>query len=251
MLIIGDSVATGMSWDDQAIAVAQKNLAVHWQVAICRTLAGVSCPFEGVRPPTLLDVVASLGRVPPIVVVVVGYNDPAPTFATSVDSSLQALTAAGAKHVIWLTLRAARAPYQALNDVLRSEAKQWPMLDLVDWDGVSAPHPEWFQSDGVHLLPAGGVAMAHLIHAAIFRLVDPLQVVTPLHLREGRDYSLRLRARGGTAPYTWRIESGRPPQGFHLRADGTVVARPRAHASFRVLVTDADGVTATEHAFVR
>jgi hypothetical protein len=199
----------------------------------------------------LLDVVASLGRVPPIVVVVVGYNDPAPTFAASVDSSIQALTAAGAKHVIWLTLRGARVPYPALNAVLRDAATRWPVIDLVDWDSVSAAHPEWFQTDGVHLLPVGGVAMAHLIHAAIFRLIDPLHVVTPLHLRDGRGYTLRLRAQGGTAPYTWRVESGRPPQGFHLRADGTVVARPRTQASFRVIVTDADGVTATEHAVVR
>jgi hypothetical protein len=251
VLIIGDSVATGMSWNDAAIAAVQKNLAVQWQVEICRTVAGVSCPFDGRRPPTMLDVVRSLGHVPPIVVVVVGYNDPAETFRASVDSALAALTAAGAKHVLWLTLRAARAPYPALNEMLHEATARWPSLELVDWDGVSAPHPEWFQTDDAHLLPAGGLAMAHLIHASIFRIVDPLRVVPPLRFRDGHAYSLRLQARGGTAPYTWRVESGRPPHGFHLRSNGAVVAHPRQPATFRVAVTDADGVTADARVLVR
>jgi hypothetical protein len=135
--------------------------------------------------------------------------------------------------------------------MLRSAAAKWPQLELVDWDGFSASHPAWFQTDGVHLLEPGGLAMAHLIHASIFQIVDPLRVVTPLRLRDGRSYSVRLRARGGTPPYTWRVGSGRPPRGFHLRADGQVVAQPRTSASFSVVVTDADGVTALEQATAR
>jgi hypothetical protein len=100
VLIIGDSVATGMSWNDAAIAAVQKNLAVKWDVEICRTVAGVSCPFEGTRPPTLVDVVAARGRMPSIVVVVTGYNDPASSFAASLDEAMSALTAAGAQHVL-------------------------------------------------------------------------------------------------------------------------------------------------------
>jgi hypothetical protein len=251
VLIIGDSVATGMSWNDAAIAVVQKNLAVKWDIAICRTVAGVSCPFDGARPPTLVDAVAARGQMPAIVVVVTGYNDPAPTFAESVDEAMTALTAAGAQHVLWLTLRAARPPYAALNTILRSAAAKWPQLELLDWDGYSAPHPPWFQTDGVHLLSEGGVAMAHFIHGAILAIVDPLRVVTPLRLRDGRSLSIRLRARGGTPPYVWRVGSGRPPGGFHLRADGLVVALPRTTASFSVIVTDADGVTAREQATAR
>ena len=75
--MIGDSVATGMYWHDDAIAVMQKELGVYWDVAVCRTIDGTSCPFDGERAPTLLQVVAARGIVPPTVVVEVGYNDPA------------------------------------------------------------------------------------------------------------------------------------------------------------------------------
>src|SRR3954471_3651888 len=88
VLLIGDSVATGMYWHDDAIAVMQERLGVYWDVAICRTIDGMSCPFDGERVPTLMQVVAARGTVPPTVVVEVGYNDPADTFATEVDTAM-------------------------------------------------------------------------------------------------------------------------------------------------------------------
>lgn len=252
VLIIGDSVATGMSWHDDAIAAMQKNLAVYWQVAICRTVTGVSCPFDGQRPPTLLDLVAALGRVPPIVVVELGYNDDASTFALGVDEAMRALVAAGAKHVLWLTLHAVREPYPELNAALRQATTKWHRLELVDWDAAAQGHPEWFQTDGIHLLDAGGLAMAHLVHAAVMGIVDPLRVVTPLRLRDGRAYELRLRAAGGTPPYRWAVLRGRPPHGFHLHADGEVLARPHGPpTAFTLVVTDADGATADARAVAR
>src|SRR4051794_16627240 len=105
VLVIGDSVATGMYWYDDAIAIMQQNLGVYWDVAICRTIDGTSCPFDGERPPTLIQVVEARGTVPATVVVVVGYNDPADVFATEVDHAMSVLTAAGATHVLWLTMR--------------------------------------------------------------------------------------------------------------------------------------------------
>jgi len=45
--MICDSIATGMSWHDSAIAIVQKHLDVVWQVAVCGTLAGHGCPFDG------------------------------------------------------------------------------------------------------------------------------------------------------------------------------------------------------------
>ena len=46
VMILGDSVATGMSWHPDAIAVVQRNLDVDWQIAICRRLTGQSCWFR-------------------------------------------------------------------------------------------------------------------------------------------------------------------------------------------------------------
>ncbi|HEY0416436.1 MAG TPA: hypothetical protein VGC78_08625 [Gaiellaceae bacterium] len=253
VLVVGDSVATGMSWHDDAIAAMQRNLAVQWQVAVCRTVGGVSCPFDGERPPTLLQLVPALGRVPPIVVVVMGYNDPPDEFPGSLDDALGDLVGAGAQHVLWLTLHAVRAPYPELNDDLRQAARRWPQLELVDWDRAAAAHPEWFQSDAVHLLDAGGVAMAHIAHAAVVRLVSPLRITSTLRFGDGQRTVTRLHAAGGTPPYVWRVARGRPPRGFHLGASGAVVARarPGSRSTFSVSVTDADGASAVAPASFR
>lgn len=251
VMIIGDSVATGMLWHPSAISVLQKGLDVDWEVAVCRTVTDPGCPFEGERPPSLVDLVGTLGSVPPIVLVEVGYNDTLSTFADSVDAAMTALVAAGAQHVLWATLREVRGPFPELNAVLRQATERWPQLELVDWNAVSAGQNGWFQTDGEHLLEAGGIALAHLFHGAVFRLVDPLRIVSaPLRLRSGRPYTTRLRAAGGAAPYRWSVVTGRPPRGFHLGANGTVTARltAAAHAAFTLQVTDADGATATVRA---
>ena len=247
VLVIGDSVATGMYWHDDAIAVMQENLGVYWDVAVCRTIDGTSCPFDGERAPTLVQAVAARGTVPPIVVVEVGYNDPAGTFAAEVDKAMSALTAAGATHVLWLTMRESRAPYPTLNALLDKAAARWPQLELVDWNAFSETHPSWFQTDDVHLTAEGGIAMAHLAHGAVMQVLDPLRVSsTPLRLKARRAYAMRLRAEGGTPPYRWRVASGRPPRGFHLLANGTLVmtGASRAQATLTLAVTDADGTAA-------
>jgi hypothetical protein len=248
ILLIGDSVATGMQWHNDAIAALQKGLDVDWEVAICRTTAGISCPSDGVRPPTLVELVQTMKSVPPVVVVVLGYNDEADTFPASIDEAMSALLAAGAQHVLWLTLHAARPPYPALNQMLLQATARWPQLELVDWDKAAAGNYSWFQNDGVHLVDAGGLAMAHLVHAAVMQIVDPLRVVGTLpHLRAGHAYTLHLHAAGGASPYRWSVSHGRPPLGFHLRANGSVVASPvrGPHTTFTVVVTDADGARAT------
>lgn len=247
VLVIGDSVATGMYWHDDAIAVMQNELGVYWDVAICRAIDGTSCPFDGERAPTLIQVVQARGTVPPTVVVELGYNDPAETFATEVDHAMSVLTAAGATHVLWLTMRESRPPYPTLNALLEEAAARWPQLDLVDWNAASESHPSWFQTDNIHLTPEGGLAMAHLTHAAVMQVVDPLRVrQTPLQLQAGRPYTLQLRAQGGTPPYRWRVASGHPPRGFHLLANGTLVTSgvARARAAFMLAVTDTEGTTA-------
>ena len=65
-------------------------------VGICRRLTGTSVPYEGVAPPTLIDVVGSLGSgIAPTVIVEVGYNDFAETFPQAVEDAIDALLAAG------------------------------------------------------------------------------------------------------------------------------------------------------------
>jgi hypothetical protein len=247
VLVIGDSVATGMYWHDDAIAVMQQGLGVYWDIAICRAIDGTSCPFDGARPPTLIQAVEARGTVPPTVVVEVGYNDPADTFAAEVDHAMSVLTTAGATHVLWLTMRESRAQYPTLNALLEQATARWPQLEVVDWNAASESHPSWFQTDDIHLTAEGGLAMAHLTHAAVMQVVDPLRVrTTPLRLQAGRAYTMKLRAQGGTPPYWWRVASGHPPRGFHLLANGTLVMTGKTHApaTFMLAVTDGDDAIA-------
>ena len=160
---------------------------------------------------------------------------------------MSALVGAGAKHVVWLTMRESRDPYPTLNALLAKATARWPQLVLVDWNAASETHPSWFQTDDVHLTPEGGMAMAHMTHAAVMRIVDPLRFPTaPLRLQAGRSYTLRLHAQGGTPPYRWRVASGHPPRAFHLLADGTLTTStaPGAHSTLMLAATDADGTTA-------
>ena len=248
VMVIGDSVATGMSWHPDAIAVMQRNLDVDWQIAVCRRLTGASCWDQGVQPETAVDLVDSLPGVPPYVVVVMGYNDYADTFALSLDATMKALLARGAQHVLWLTLRETEGPFPLINGQLFGALSRWPQLQIVDWNGFSARHPEWFQTDGVHLVDAGGVAMARLIHGSLIEAIDPLQVElsTLPAVRAGRPYSVQLTAMGGTEPYRWRVASGRPPRGLHLTPSGLLSGQPWGSRpmNFWVSVTDADGLTA-------
>jgi len=245
--IIGDSVATGMLWHPDAIAVLERGLNVDWQVAVCRRVTGVSCPFEGETVPSLVDLVPTLGTVSPIVVVEMGYNDFESTFAAGIDASVQVLLAHGAQHILWLTLRAVRHPYVRMNEMLSAAAKRYPQLELVDWNRYSRSHPDWFQGDGEHLVESGGVAMATLMHLAVDEVTDPLRLVPPAAVPAsvGRIFSLRFQATGGEPPYRFSLV-GSPPRGLHLLADGSLSGTPRSRQRVAVLVrvTDTEGQTA-------
>ena len=247
VLLIGDSVATGMQWHNDAIAVIQNNLNFAWQVAVCRRLTGVSCTFQGETPPNLVDLVTSLGTVQPIVVVEMGYNDYENTFAASVETSIQTLLQHGAQHILWLTLRQTHHPYIHMNAILAAAAKRHPQMQLVDWNMYSRSHPDWFQDDGEHLVDSGGVAMATLIHLAIDKVAFPLTIAgTPTVGHVGAPYSAQLTATGGIPPYRWQLV-GSPPRGLHLLAGGRLYGTPRKAQRVTVIVrvNDTEGQVAS------
>lgn len=86
--VIGDSILTAVLWNSAPLSILTAGYDVRMDVGICRTLTGTSCPFDGERVPTVLDVVHADGSgLGPTVVVEAGYNDPA---AASVKASLRA-----------------------------------------------------------------------------------------------------------------------------------------------------------------
>ena len=257
--LIGDSVADAIAEDPAAIAILGQGIDLDLQVAPCRRVDGDGCPYQGVRPPSVVQLVQSLGaKIGPYVVVSVGYNDFEDQYAGNVENALQALDAAGVKHVWWLTLRAAHHPYLNMNDDLAAAAKRHPELSVVDWNVYSRSHPSWFQSDGLHLLRSGAEAMSTLIHKTLVAdgVALPPPRVTTRSLPQahvGKPYAARLRASAGVAPYRWMLLE-RAPAGIHLEANGVVRGTPQARRgryTFDVRVRDAAGSMATRRLTLR
>jgi len=233
--VIGDSVLTAVLWYPQPLQILTSGLDVDMEVAICRRLTGVSCPFEGQTPPTLVDLAATRGSgLGKTVVVEAGYNEPEADFGGAVEQSLAALRSAGVTRVLWVSLSERRADYARMNVTLDSAARRHPELTIVDWAAMTHGNNNWFQSDGIHLTYQGGVAMARWLRTSIDQALsadaasDPrpsnvsVVAATLPAARVGRWYSAQLRAQGGwMLPYRWS-SAGPLPQGLHLTPGGQV-----------------------------
>ena len=105
------------------------------ELAPCRRVGQDSCPFEGVRPPNVIQYVQSKGiALGQTVVVVVGYNDFEDAYATNIEDALTALQKAGVTHVLWATLRAVH-----LLLVGREPGAEAPLEPRVDLPGLTLP----------------------------------------------------------------------------------------------------------------
>jgi len=267
--LFGDSIASAISYDPKARTVLGQGIDLRLEATPCRRLAQESCPYNGVRPPTVIDLVKAPGEtLGDTVIVAVGYNDFEAAYADNIEDVLTALHADHVTRVLWVTLRAERHPYVTMNDAISTAASRHPELTVVDWNVYSRSHPDWFQPDGLHLNSAGAEAMAALFHDSLEALGIPVATPkpTPPSLRPvsivssalrsgslGRKYSVALVARGGTKPYRWRRALGHIPAGLRLLADGRLSGVPRSAGSFApvVRVTDARGVTATRKLTLR
>jgi hypothetical protein len=257
--LIGDSVADGIAVDPPAVAILGQGVDLDLEVAPCRRLQGVGCPYQGVRPPSAVQLVQSLGaKIGPYVVMSVGYNDFEDQYAANIEDALQALEAAGVRHVWWLTLRAAHHPYLNMNDDIEAAATRHPELSVIDWNVYSRSHPGWFQSDGLHLKSIGAEAMAGLVHKTLVGdgiALPPPRVTTRAlpQAHHGKPYRARLVATAGVTPYRWMLLE-RAPAGIHLGANGVVRGTARAKTgryTFNVRVRDAAGSMATRRLTLR
>jgi hypothetical protein len=256
---IGDSVADAIPASNNSLAILRQGISLDLEVAPCRRVEGEGCPIDGVRPPSAVQVIQSLGSsLGDNVVVAVGYNDLEDQYAGNVEDAIQALTAAGVKHIWWLTLRAARHPYVTMNEDIEQAAAHHPQVSVIDWNLYSRSHPGWFQDDGIHPLNAGAVAMATLIHKTLVGAgvaTAPAHITTtqlPVAHRDAA-YRARLTATGGVAPYRWSLLE-RAPTGIHLAPNGAVTGRPSAKPgryTFNVGVRDAFGSISTRRLTLR
>jgi hypothetical protein len=242
--VIGDSVLTAVEWNSTPLSILEQGLDVQLEIGVCRTLEAISCPYEGGNVPTLLDVVDQRGaQLGPTVVVEVGYNDPASDFPQRVEDSINALLAAGVERILWVNMRQWQQQYIGMDQVLVAAAARHPQLTIVDWESLSHDHYSWFQGDGIHLVYDGAVAMATLLNGAIKEALAPPPTIRATQLPVayvGKQYSVRLAAAGGVAPYSWRVVSGPLPRGLHLLASGELIGRPLRPGQLTLTLRAAD-----------
>jgi hypothetical protein len=246
--VIGDSVLTAVQWNAQPRSILQRGFQVDLDIAVCRRLTGTSCPFEGERPENLVDTVESLGNtIGSTVVVEVGYNDPEAGFADAVEASVEALLDAGVQRILWVNYHDFVPRYARMDAVLDRVAQEYPQVTVVDWQRDSFVRYSWFQSDGIHLVYDGAVALATLIHDALVAAITPLRVVAPARhvtvVQVGCQFSTRLVAGGGEGPYRWRVTSGPLARGLHLLGNGVLTGTPKkpGRLTIKLLVSDAAG----------
>src|SRR5678815_2797773 len=65
-----------------------------------------------------------------------------------VTSGLDEITSQDVPTVLWSMMSTLNRPeYASCNTALTAATKRWPTLRLIDWDGYSHAHPEWFADD--------------------------------------------------------------------------------------------------------
>jgi Putative Ig domain len=256
LTVIGDSVLTAVQWNQAPLSILEQGFDVNMQIGVCRTLTGRSCPFNGTRVPTLLDLVHTLGsQLGPNVLVELGYNDAPDTFSQSVEQAIAALLAAGVQRIFWVNMHEHvwHPQYVAMNRVLDEAARRHPEVTLVDWRTYTRNSWAWFQSDGVHLTYAGAIAMATFLHGSVVEALSPLvaaDVDVPT-ATVGLPYDLTFAAAGGIPPYRWS-ESGVRLKGLRLLASGRLYGTPThpGRVSLEIRVTDSFGSTASRRIVV-
>jgi len=261
--IFGDSAATAIAYDPKAREIVGTGIDLRLEVAACRRLGDLSCPYDGVRPPNVIERASALARdLGPIVVVAVGYNDYENNYADNIEEALRAFSKGGVEHVLWLTLRAERQSWARMNDMIAAAAKKHPEMTVLDWNGLARGKSGWTQPDGVHLTPTGAQGMATMINSALVTLgvatragarTRQLSIAARSlpKARVGRAYSTRLQALGGKAPYRWKRVGGTLAPGVTLTTAGILRGMPKKPGRYRIVLRVVDGAGAARtRAFV-
>lgn len=164
--VFGDSQMTAIAETADARAMLAKGIDLDLRAAVCRRLVQASCPYQGSRPSTVLDEARTLEpALGTTAVVLVGYNDFEAVWAEDIAIVMRALTTRGVGRVLWLTLTEQRTDWKRMNDTLRTVARSWTQLEVLDW--APASDPSWFRSDDIHLTPEGAIGLARYVHSAL------------------------------------------------------------------------------------
>jgi hypothetical protein len=162
--MFGDSIADSLTYVPEARALLGEGVDLRLELSPCRKLVPAGCAYMGSRPRSVLDIVTSstLAELGNIVIVSVGYNDPANNYETDMAQVVNALVDRRVGHVIWVTVRAQTDDYRQINETIKSQAPRWPELRVADWEEFSRGK-DWFNPDGLHLNADGAIGLATLL----------------------------------------------------------------------------------------
>lgn len=230
--MVTDSVGGVLFWVGAAREELAAGLDFHLETKTCRKLVASGCFAYGEVPPSALDTIRALGPdIGRIVIVDVGYNDPAEEYAAGLDRVMDALGAAGVEHVVWVTLTEQQPSWSRIDGVIEAATTRWPTLTIADWSAAAAGHSEWF-TDGPHLSYDGGMAFARFLRPIVLGVCGTA-CARPVPLAT----LLAPRVRGHEAVLRWTGNDAARSFDVSVRRGGgtwkTVASRLTA-ASFRV-----------------
>ncbi len=174
--LIGDSTLAGVRWFEAYGPLERFNFV--FDAESCRRTIETSCwSRESYRASNAMDALQEhAGDWGDTLVMMTGYNDPSQGFRDGVEAIVAEAEQQGIDDVVWLSLRtkgvdyeeplhqANGSTYRQANRTLYEVAEaSGGSLHVADWASHSAEHPEWFESDGVHLSPEGAAAASEFI----------------------------------------------------------------------------------------
>jgi hypothetical protein len=214
---IGDSVPASIEYTPAARMHLTEGFDVDLELVVCRRLASPSCTYDGVTPPSALESVRALGSaIGQILVIDVGYNDSSSAYRSGMEAVIRSAKTQGVKGIIWVDLREARPDYALTNDVIRSVATEWPIVQVADWNSYSAGQP-WFSDDGLHLNASGADGLVNLLRPLVLEVAAEVRTSNP-------------PAAPPTPTASWRPH--RREQASHVRADSKKHGLDRQAFSF-------------------
>ena len=181
--LIGDSTMAAMEWytstTNDILGVVGGTYRLTFDAESCRRLVVPSCRGRfGTTPLSMLPLMRTSlrGQLGDVMVVMAGYDDWSIT--TAIDEIMTEAESQGVQRVLWLDYKtsgsyvrpsasAPSTPYAQSNVDLANAAARRSDLQILGWSDYSAGQTAWFASDGIHLTPAGALALAAFIKSAL------------------------------------------------------------------------------------
>ena len=179
-LLLGDSVLAILNYSDVGLALLKSQHPFLLRAVPCQRLDSFGCTKQS-RSSALRILKQERGRFTRVVVVATGYND---YQGLSFEKSVRTISAEAASQgleVMWITYKVGgnvKEKSRVFNQTLFKLARGISNLVIMDWNFISAGHPEYFRSDGVHMTDVGGIEIARAISGALDKLPTPKATTT-------------------------------------------------------------------------